>query len=533
MKIAAIGGNSAHSPANTRLALVSAYTGGADIVRIAVRLCSSDRLVLAEDDDTGPATGTAGSVRTLNVSELRRLDYSRGFVPRGNEPGEFDFLDRSVADRRLALDVFDEVIDDLPGEAVWWIDLRGAVGDAAFFTHGAELLAALINGRRRAATTIFSCANAQGFARLRELCPEGRFAVYHTGRDTPAGDYALFATKESRDGPALQADLAAIGQAVATGAWPAGAILETSGTVDASLVIAASGIVAALGVQSTFDTASLRPSFVKVDESFGGNVVNRAAFALGYAKANEYATVTWNDGIHIDIAPYDGPMPRDSGSPLEREVERLKWDVINIAREWPFYSGGGFGVLRGITGDFAAEVDYRTREVGQATTLEMAVVNADPGAHRDAPPASFRDKDSFYDPHGAPPFAGVEHDEDDGFRINWNLGTEYDNNQYGRPVGDGRTAHGARMRLERRGQWFAAYYRQAVDSGGAELPPRDWVCVGVTRNGSLNPTVYLRCVGKRWRQEKASDPSQYEPIIANRFSFSNLLITCFPSDRGE
>jgi hypothetical protein len=37
------------------------------------------------------------------------------------------------------------------------------------------------------------------------------------------------------------------------------------------------------------------------------------------------------------------------------------------------------------------------------------------------PPASFRDKHTFYDPHGAPPYVGVEHDaEDDGWRINWN-----------------------------------------------------------------------------------------------------------------
>jgi hypothetical protein len=49
--------------------------------------------------------------------------------------------------------------------------------------------------------------------------------------------------------------------------------------------------------------------------------------------------------------------------------------------------------------------------------------------------------------------------------------------------------------------------------------------VGVVRNESLNPTVYLRCVGKRWRQEKETDPSKFEPIIPNNFTFKNLLIT--------
>ena len=145
--------------------------------------------------------------------------------------------------------------------------------------------------------------------------------------------------------------------------------------------------------------------------------------------------------------------------------------------------------------------EFRLAYVAE-TRLEMAALNVDPGAHRGKPPETFRDKDSFYDPHGAPPYVGVEHDEDDGFRINWNLGSEYDNNQYGRPVGDGKTPRAARLRLERRGPFFAAYYRNDVDA-------RDWVCVGTVRNDSLNPVVYLRCVGKRWRQEKEDDPTQF------------------------
>ena len=156
-------------------------------------------------------------------------------------------------------------------------------------------------------------------------------------------------------------------------------------------------------------------------------------------------------------------------------------------------------------------MEYTVKDVGQATTLEMAVVNVDPGAHMGHLPQTFRDKDSFYDPHGAPPFVGVEHDEDDGFRINWNLGGEYDNNQYGRPVGDGHTPRGARLRLDRRGPYFAAYYRDAVDGTGAPLGPNAWVCVGVARNDSLNPVVYLRCVGKRWRQESEADPDEFVP----------------------
>jgi hypothetical protein len=179
--------------------------------------------------------------------------------------------------------------------------------------------------------------------------------------------------------------------------------------------------------------------------------------------------------------------------------------------------------MPGVRGDFAAEVDYTVERVAQATTLEMAALNVDPGAHQSKPPSSFRDKDSFYDPHGAPPYVGVEHDEDDGYRINWNLGSEYDNNQYGKPVGDGK-ALGARLRLERRGAYFSAYYRNEVDA-------RDWVCCGVTRNHSMNPVVYLRCVGKRWLQESEEDSSQFMPVIPNHFVFKNWRIEQFPNHK--
>lgn len=182
-------------------------------------------------------------------------------------------------------------------------------------------------------------------------------------------------------------------------------------------------------------------------------------------------------------------------------------------RDWPFYSGGGLGVVRGIDGDFVAEVSYRIARVAQATTLEMAVVNADPGAHVARSPRTGRDQDPFYDPHGCPPFVGVEHDEDDGFRINWNLGHEYLNNQYGTPCGEG-TALAGDLRLERRGSFFAGYYRNPATPG--------WVCVGVARNESLNHRVFLRCAGKRWRQERAD--GGWHDIIPNHWQFGPLRI---------
>ena len=40
----------------------------------------------------------------------------------------------------------------------------------------------------------------------------------------------------------------------------------------------------------------------------------------------------------------------------------------------------------------------------------------------------------------------------------------------------------------------------------------------------MNPTVYLRCVAKRWRQEKEDAPLEHHPIQPNTFTFRNLTI---------
>jgi hypothetical protein len=213
---------------------------------------------------------------------------------------------------------------------------------------------------------------------------------------------------------------------------------------------------------------------------------------------------------------------------VQNQLNALEESMWAAQMDWPFYSGGGFGTNFGIDGDFAAEVDYSSTVTSQATMLEMACVNVDPSKHmpgfreengKQVPntPESFRDKGSFFNPHGAPPFVGVEHDEDDGYRINWNLGSEYDNNQYGRPHGDGNTKVG-RFRLERRGAYFAGYYRD-------EQNP-DWVCVGTCRNDTLNQRVFIRCAGKRWRQEDVTPgaANPYFPVVENHFIFKNFVV---------
>ncbi|MEU3597727.1 glycerophosphodiester phosphodiesterase family protein [Streptomyces sp. NPDC006798] len=536
VRTAAIGGNALHAPPHTRTALASAYVQGADVLVFDIALTADGRVVPGSAHGLTRQAGSAAAVGELTLTRLRALDLGAAFRPRGS-PG---FRYRPPGHAPVRAEALDDLVDALPDDLVYVVRVGG---------EGADPVPAVVElfARRAAAARLVVAAPGTGpLRRVRELDPEVGTAL--TGPPTAAGP-------GSSPGPAaletaiqdggLDLVLAAVGDLVGPDGRPTelGRKLDgatRSGSVrrgalvlpepgrgrDGYALAAAQPYTWAVGTESTFDSAEvLRPGTPVVEESFAGTRVDTRRFAFGYAKANRHCQVFQDDGVHVRITPFPGdPQPPRPADPVERrlaELEERSWYALG---DWPFYSGGGFGVNRGLRGDFAAEVRVESAVAVQATMCEMAVVNADPGTHHPpvradgSPffPGSARDKDAFYDPHGAPPFVGAEHDENDGYRINWNLGTLYDTNQYGPPVGDGRVL-AARLRLERRGPYFAAYTRNDVDA-------HDWVCVGAVRNDSMNATVYLRCVGKRWRQEDAADPTRFVPIPANEFVFRDLRI---------
>jgi hypothetical protein len=40
----------------------------------------------------------------------------------------------------------------------------------------------------------------------------------------------------------------------------------------------------------------------------------------------------------------------------------------------------------------------------------------------------------------------------------------------------------------------------------------------------MNQRVFIRCSGKRWRQEDDTKPGQYFPIPVNHFIFKNFVV---------
>lgn len=529
MRIAAHRGTCRHAPENSLPALIAGFTGGADVLEFSLQLTQDGHLVISHDGTTDRLTEVPGVIANMRLADLMRLDFSKTYQP-PNSP-TFRYY---AGSRRMALQTFHRVLEQLPDDIELLIELKH---DSSLTTGRREEFVnrALdaIDTYGLASRVVLYSLDQKNLRVVRTRAPHLRIATFDI---TLPPDRQLQLMKMlGADGLVTRLEdvfaqgiLTAFGRAlqevIVTGELKVGAILHPGreyGTFTQAEWVGLKDLsfIWSISTDSMLEVSFCRRQIQLVNEPFSGTTLNRENFALGYAKANEFAEVAQNDGIHIKIAPYP-PFPPAPTDPLEIRLGAIETKLTYTAKDWPYYSGGGVGYVPGIRGDFAAEVDYQVETVAQATTLEMAVLNVDPGAHQAKKPVNFREKDSFYDPHGAPPYVGVEHDENDGMRINWNLGSEYDSNQYGKPVGDGATPRAGRLRLERRGAYFSAYYRNSVDA-------HDWVCCGTARNHSMNPVVYLRCVGKRWRQEDEANPSQFLPVIPNKVEFRNLTITRF------
>jgi hypothetical protein len=544
MKIAANGSSAAHAPANSRVALTAAYVGGADVLRVPVRLTADGRAVVAEDDDTAPLAGAGGLISQSTFTELRKLNVSASFR---------DAAGNAFHAPAMKIEPFALLLDAIPAQPWLLVEVRPEPDAARRQKLVSQVLAAVRNRGLAARTVLAGDADTVGLAKtaapgaltaLRaDAAPAAQLqAALDAGADAVVVDLSAVLDDPAGAAPALTPLAGDIASHVAAGRLKLGAMVLGGAVVAPAAFarLAGEASVWAWVADSVLGAApAFRPGWLWMDEKWAHSAadhedVNAELWHLGYAKYNpQRNTHVYPDGgIHVAIKPFTGDVKYvPTGDAVQDQMHALLERTWEGTRDWPFYSGGGVGTVLGVEGDFSAEVDVQSDAAQQATTVEMAAINVDPATHikpwvqhedgswHPNHPASFRDKHTFYDPHGAPPFAGVEHDEDDGWRINWNSGTDYDSNQYGKPWGDGKLLTG-RMRLDRRGEWWAAYYRPTGSTAAA-----DWVCVGVARNQSLNPRVYLRLAGKRWRQEDPKNPDQYVPVIPNHFVFRNLTLT--------
>ena len=476
MQLAGHRGTRVHAPENSLTALVSAYTAGADVLEFDVQLTADNRLVVSHDGTINRLTGEQGTIRNMSLSALRhtkgRYDFSATFNPFG-VPGFRYFR----PGRRLQIEIFEHLLDALPRDVMKLIELKhdSSPDDVTRRAFVSGAIGTLVERGMIDETIVYS-KDPANITMARELAPSLRIAAFDWEklaperldlvRQTKAHGLVTDVASVIDDGGNLTPMGEALRDMHGAGELSLGALLypyrKPGVFTEAEFrVLASHDFVFSLSTDSMLgaEVEGTRVDVARlvgrhrdwIHEDFGGKSIDRDLWSFGYAKAGEnqrYCDVEQNDGVRIDIKAYDGWLPGpETGDPVKDQFERLRLQMHYALRDWPFYSGGGVGFTPGIRGDFVAEVDYSVaKPMTQAQTLEMAVVNVDPGAHQSKHPETVRGQDAFYDPHGCPPFIGVEHDEDDGYRINWNLGTEYETNQYGPPGGDGKTPRAGRLR---------------------------------------------------------------------------------------
>jgi glycerophosphoryl diester phosphodiesterase len=552
MLVAAHRGTRIHAPENSRQALISGYTAGADALEFDVQMTKDGKLVISHDGTTDRLTGEEGTILDQTLHQLRhtagKYDFSATFNP--YEVDEFRYYRPG---RRLQIEPFEDMLDVLPRDVVKLVEMKPESSpDAATRKKFVTAVIEALRVRHMFGECVVFSSDPENVKLAKQLAPEVRTAVLvwdksdaemlqlvrDTGADGLVTDVAKAVSAEGKltkfaaSFSALYAELKLkVGLMLYPHRDPGvflSAEFEALSPLPYVFSLSTDSMLGAEVEGEFVDVqALLGRDHVWIDAKFAGKGVDRDTYAFGYAKANRWCRISQDNGVHIENLEYDGWLPGTiTGDPIKDELERLKTELIWADKSWPFYSGGGVGTIRGIRGPFAAEVDYEMdKPMTQAQTLEMAAVNVDPGTHQPNPPRGATEKDTFYDPHGCPPYVGVEHDENDGYRINWNLGHEYDSNQYGPPCGNGQKPMAGRIRLERRGPYFSAYYRNEVDAP-------DWICVGAVRNTSMNDVVHLRCAAKRWLQENDDESEKqgktvYYDVQANRFTFRNLVIRKF------
>jgi hypothetical protein len=514
-----------HAPANSMEQFISAYTAGGDGFFIPVQETADNVIVVAAAQELDAITGEAGELRGRAFSDLRKLNFGARFQDSYGTPIRYTARLHSLA----------RVLHELPEDCYRIISIPPQFGESSREQSVGRLLAQLRASKMSNRILVYTelrtdlqllkelrceLAVVIGRSLLSELpgiLGELRVAAVEARTEEIFGDVALtpLGVQMDRWHRERQVDLGVI-----LDAGPEG---PTIGQIER-----ARELDFVWGMTS--DSMHGRPGFELrplIDERFAGTEVNTELWALGYARVGTSTHVYQENGIHVDIQPFiEPPMSEPAGS-VEAKISHLE-DLVQLAlRRTATYTGGGVGLTQSLDEEFSVEVDVSSRIATQATTVEIAITNVNPGPHitpwnaDGSPrlPQNDHEKHVFFDPHGAAPFVGSEHDENDGFRINSHLGSEYADNNYGTDVGDG-TMLEATLRLERRGPYVSAYYRPMGNNGS-----RDWICTGVVRNDSLNPRVYLRCAGKRWQKMDPQNPGQHLPVVANSFLFSRVLVS--------
>jgi hypothetical protein len=406
MRVWLSGADSIHAPAQSAAALISSHTSGGDGAVLIVHPTFDRKIVCCPTDDLAHLTGHPGRLHEFEYRVLRRANIGATFKNIDGVP-----VRHNAQPQLLSI-----LIEDLPADMDVVLDLTRAVTTARQ-AYVQAVLTTVAQSRVRK-NYIYLIQDIADVATIRDITLQAILilcdrdteamidrAIAHAlaGAMLPRQDYIRFAPKIA-------------GAPLALGA----VVKADDGILDAQKFAELSAQPSVYAATTRSVLMSEQFHFRKrllCDEDFAGREVDTDNWSLGYARANSYCHVYQDNGVHIDIAPYNPPPLPPPPNDIERRLRRLEIQVLVALEDTPTYSGGGVGVRRGLEGDFSVEALLSSQQAVQASTVEIAVINGDPGRHFEPwnPdgtrfPQGAHDKHAFFDPHGARPYVGTEHD---------------------------------------------------------------------------------------------------------------------------
>lgn len=215
---------------------------------------------------------------------------------------------------------------------------------------------------------------------------------------------------------------------------------------------------------------------------------------------------------------FEGPEPdlRWAGGQLKEDTRlRLRvQDGVHVEmQEGGSYASGGLVTREALPGDFAAEVEFEVSRPRPGSTLELAAIRPAPPSATVLNPSRKEDCALVFNVHGEPPYVSSEFDEDDGWRIGWNVeapsfkfdaeGQPYasgENNQYGVNTAKNGVAGPSRgfLWLERVGQTWRARGRAETSAPWLDFRPHHQSDKTSLDGKFLTGPVHLRLVAKHW-----------------------------------
>lgn len=169
------------------------------------------------------------------------------------------------------------------------------------------------------------------------------------------------------------------------------------------------------------------------------------------------------------------------------------------------YASAGVVTSEPLSGDFEAELRFEVANPAPGTTFELAAIQVSPPPQTEIPPTLISPAHRVFNVHGAPPYVSSEFDEDDGWRIGWNLGSrqggwnpqgnwQADNtdNKYGDDVEGPHTGFTT--------GWLRLFREGGVNwtTSGRRADDGPWFHTGSQQIELLDGPVHLRIAAKHW-----------------------------------